>query len=116
MASNNKENTKSLKSFVCSLCDISFDYHYKGRKPPFAKCILLLEDCFVLKDPFSTSGGFINVGGMCSLCGKNVCLSNECSLFYVQRFCLNCAHINLQEFPMELQREITEKMKAKDNG
>ncbi|CAL1526634.1 unnamed protein product [Lymnaea stagnalis] len=106
--------SQPFKQFSCSSCDFVIDYHYKGRKPAFAKCILLHEDCFIMKDPFSTSGGFINVGGMCSLCGRNVCMSNDCSLFYTQRFCLNCAAENIQEFPLELQLEITQKLRTKD--
>lgn len=38
--------------------------------------IRLLEDCYIMKDPFSTSGGFICIGGNCSLCGCSVCMSN----------------------------------------
>ncbi|RUS91510.1 hypothetical protein EGW08_000731, partial [Elysia chlorotica] len=94
--------------FNCTACDFVVDYHYKGRQPPFAKCIMLLEDCYIMKDPFSTFGGFVTVGASCSLCCKDVCLSSDCSLFYTQRFCLTCAHQNLQEFPKQIQ-EVREK-------
>ncbi|BFZ08277.1 hypothetical protein BsWGS_11316 [Bradybaena similaris] len=98
------------QTFTCSSCDFTVDYHYKGRKPPFAKNIVLLEDCYIMKDPFSTSGGFICVGGNCSLCGCSVCMSNDCSLFYTRRLCLKCAGKNIKEFPLELQQEISHRI------
>ncbi|KAK3743346.1 hypothetical protein RRG08_061282 [Elysia crispata] len=102
------------KRFTCTSCDFVVDYHFKGRQPPFAKCIMLLEDCYIMKDPFSTSGGFVTVGGSCSLCSKDVCLSADCSLFYTQRFCLTCAHRNQQEFPKQIQEEILHRAKLRD--
>ncbi|XP_005092263.1 cysteine-rich DPF motif domain-containing protein 1 [Aplysia californica] len=106
-------STKPALPFSCSYCDFAVDYHYKGRKPPFAKNILMLEDCYVMKDPFSTSGGFISVGGMCSLCARNVCMANTCSLFYTQRFCLNCVADRLEEFPQEIQQEVSQRLKER---
>ncbi|GFO06411.1 cysteine-rich dpf motif domain-containing protein 1 [Plakobranchus ocellatus] len=94
------------KRFICGRCDFTAGYHYKGRQPPFANSIMLLEDCYIMKDPFSTFGGFITIGGNCSLCFKDVCVSADCSLFYTQRFCLKCAYLNLKEFPKTLQQEI----------
>ena len=35
----------------------------------------LLEDAYVMKDPFSSEGGIITLGSHCSLCEKAVCLS-----------------------------------------
>ncbi|KAH9508022.1 Cysteine-rich DPF motif domain-containing protein 1 [Bulinus truncatus] len=102
------------KVFSCSTCEFTVNFHYKGRKPPFANCILLHEDCYIIKDPFSTSGGFVTVGGMCSMCGKDVCMSTHCSLFYTQRFCFRCALNNLHEFPHELQLEIMQRMESKN--
>ncbi|CAG5121876.1 unnamed protein product [Candidula unifasciata] len=100
------------KTFSCSSCDFVVEYQYQGRKPPFAKNIMLVEDCYIMKDPFSTSGGFVCVGGICSLCGCSVCMSNDCSLFYTQRFCLKCAGKNMKEFPPELQQEISHRLNS----
>uniref|UniRef100_A0A2C9KLZ3 Cysteine-rich DPF motif domain-containing protein 1 n=1 Tax=Biomphalaria glabrata TaxID=6526 RepID=A0A2C9KLZ3_BIOGL len=110
MAEDKQQHDRRL--FSCTTCDFTVDYHYKGRKPPFANCILLHEECYVLKDPFSSSGGFVTVGGLCSMCNRDVCLSNGCSLFYTQRFCTNCSVKHIQEFPHELQQEIMHKLKS----
>ena len=101
-----------LFPFSCSTCDFAVDYHYKGRKPPFAKSIMLLEDCFIMKDPFSTSGGYICVGGICSVCSKTVCMSNTCSIFYTRRFCLDCVNHQIHEFPKEIQMELSHRLTA----
>ena len=41
----------------------------------------LLEDCYIMKDPFSTSGGLITVGGTCCQCGSVICMSNVSTQF-----------------------------------
>jgi len=103
-----KETEK--REFKCLFCDFVVEYHYFGQKPPFTKDILLLEDCYIMKDPFSTSGGFICVGGSCSLCRLNVCMSATCSMFYTKRFCLKCITENIEEFPSEIKQEVFQKM------
>lgn len=39
-----------------------------------------------MKDPFSTTGGFITIGGICSVCGINVCMSNVS--IYIWELCV----------------------------
>lgn len=34
------ESEKQRQTFACSLCDFVADFHYKGKKPPFAKHIM----------------------------------------------------------------------------
>ncbi|XP_072452698.1 cysteine-rich DPF motif domain-containing protein 1 isoform X1 [Notamacropus eugenii] len=67
----------------------------------------LLEECYVLKDPFtSDKDKFLILGSQCSLCSKLVCVGPECSLFYSKRFCLPCVRENLSAFPQEIQQDV----------
>ncbi|XP_025108691.1 cysteine-rich DPF motif domain-containing protein 1-like [Pomacea canaliculata] len=109
MATNVSSAAEKSKQFTCKLCDFSIEYHYFGTKPPFAKAVVLLEECYIMKDPFSTTGGFITIGGICSVCGINVCMSNDCSLFYTRRFCIPCVLKHVKEFPKEIQQEVERK-------
>ncbi|XP_072452700.1 cysteine-rich DPF motif domain-containing protein 1 isoform X3 [Notamacropus eugenii] len=69
--------------------------------------MLLLEECYVLKDPFtSDKDKFLILGSQCSLCSKLVCVGPECSLFYSKRFCLPCVRENLSAFPQEIQQDV----------
>ncbi|XP_041348313.1 cysteine-rich DPF motif domain-containing protein 1-like [Gigantopelta aegis] len=102
---------KSENQFICSVCNFDTAYNYFGKKPPFAKSLVLLEDAYVMKDPFSTEGGIITLGSHCSLCQKPVCLSNECSLFFTKRFCIDCAKLHMSEFPIEIKQELLRKHK-----
>ena len=40
MAAKSASAEHKVKSFTCSLCQFVFDYHYCGRKPPFAKSLM----------------------------------------------------------------------------
>ncbi|XP_052059916.1 cysteine-rich DPF motif domain-containing protein 1-like [Mytilus californianus] len=97
------------KRFVCHSCKFSSAYHYYGTKPNFAKNIILMEDSYLCKDPFSTEGGFITLGSHCSMCQLSVCCSMECSLFYTKRFCIDCVKSKIGKFPQEIQQEISRK-------
>jgi len=59
----------------------------------------LLEEGYLLPDPFSLSRTPLLVGARCSLCDKDVCASPKCSLFYCRRFCGACVRANQQHFP-----------------
>ncbi|XP_048743486.2 cysteine-rich DPF motif domain-containing protein 1-like isoform X1 [Ostrea edulis] len=98
-----EENSEKPKEiFVCQNCRFSVPYDYFGRRPPFSKSFVLMEEAFVMKDPFSADGGMITLGSNCSSCGAIVCLSQDCSLFYTKRFCLPCVKRNLRDFPSEI--------------
>uniref|UniRef100_A0A3B5JWM7 Cysteine-rich DPF motif domain-containing protein 1 n=1 Tax=Takifugu rubripes TaxID=31033 RepID=A0A3B5JWM7_TAKRU len=61
--------------FSCQLCDLRSPYSYYGQKPPNTRAIVLLEECFVTKDPFSPDREkFLILGSECSLCRKRVCV------------------------------------------
>lgn len=93
-------------TFICSSCKLMEKFNYKGTKPPFARNILYLEECYVMKDPFSLPGRgeVLVLGGDCSLCQKAIC--SACSIFYTKRFCKDCANDNLKNFPPQLQTKI----------
>ncbi|KAM9205851.1 cysteine-rich DPF motif domain-containing protein 1 isoform 1-T3 [Mergus octosetaceus] len=93
--------------FKCQLCGLTAPYTYYGQKPPNTRSIELLEDCYVMKDPFTPDKEKILIlGSLCSLCGLSVCVGAECSLFYSKRFCLPCVNENLQAFPLEIQEDM----------
>ncbi|KAM9313380.1 cysteine-rich DPF motif domain-containing protein 1 [Gastrophryne carolinensis] len=98
--------------FECQLCKLAVPYTYFGRKPPSTQSIILLEECYVMVDPFTPDKDkFLVLGSPCSLCKQVVCVGNECSLFYSKRFCLPCITKNKSEFPPEIQQDL-EKRKA----
>ncbi|XP_019624343.1 PREDICTED: cysteine-rich DPF motif domain-containing protein 1-like [Branchiostoma belcheri] len=105
-----QQDRQKQGDFVCSLCNVSAPFDYLGTTPPFAKSIVLLEMAFVMKDQFSQGKeGHLVLGANCCLCGKCVCLGQNCSLFYTKRFCLPCVLQNIQEFPLEIQDEVAKK-------
>lgn len=103
------EESEIVKEFLCHLCQLRVKYDYFGTKPPFAKSFTLLEDTYVMKDPFSSEMGMISLGSHCSSCQKSVCASGDCSIFYTKRFCLPCVQNKIEEFPVEIQQELKNK-------
>ncbi|XP_028516506.1 cysteine-rich DPF motif domain-containing protein 1-like [Exaiptasia diaphana] len=91
------------------MCHFTCRYDYYGRNPPFSKAVVLLEDAFVVQDPFSPSQSHLTLGSKCSLCSIDVCVGQGCSLFYTKRFCISCAKKNLAEFPEEIKTELSKK-------
>ncbi|XP_026535020.1 cysteine-rich DPF motif domain-containing protein 1 [Notechis scutatus] len=62
-------------TFECELCGLTAPYSYYGHKPPNAYSVTLLEDCYVMKDPFSPDKDrFLILGAQCSVCHKRVCV------------------------------------------
>ena len=93
-------------TFSCYLCHLTENYDYYGRKPRFLRSVVFLEDCYVMKDPFSgpsrTGDKFLVLGSDCVACGESVCQAAKCSVFYTKRFCLTCARANNLHFPPQL--------------
>ncbi|XP_053109642.1 cysteine-rich DPF motif domain-containing protein 1 isoform X2 [Hemicordylus capensis] len=101
-------------TFECELCGLSAPYSYFGQRPPNIYSVVLLEDSYVMKDPFtSDKGKFLILGSRCSLCCKCVCVGTDCSLFYSKRFCLPCVNLHLKEFPLEIQQDLERKAHSK---
>lgn len=92
--------------FTCSYCSLEEKFDYKGAKPPFARQLVYLEDCYIMKDPFSlpNKGEVLVLGADCSVCNKPVCLG--CSIFFAKRFCSKCATDNIQYLPPQLHAKI----------
>ncbi|KAM5336578.1 cysteine-rich DPF motif domain-containing protein 1 isoform 6-T8 [Glossophaga mutica] len=44
---------RPLGVFECQLCSLTAPYSYVGQKPPNTQSIILLEESFVTKDPFT---------------------------------------------------------------
>ncbi|XP_023696273.1 cysteine-rich DPF motif domain-containing protein 1 [Paramormyrops kingsleyae] len=96
--------------FTCELCGLSAPFSYYGQKPPDTRAIVLLEECFVMKDPFSPNRDkFLILGSNCSVCHRTVCVGTDCSLFYTKRFCLPCVHKHLDQFPLQIRNELAKK-------
>ncbi|XP_040886199.1 cysteine-rich DPF motif domain-containing protein 1 [Toxotes jaculatrix] len=101
------------KTFTCQLCGLSIPYTYYGQKPPNTRAIVLLEECFVTKDPFSPEKEkFLVLGSTCSLCSLCVCVGPDCSLFYTKRFCMQCVNKHLDQFPHQIQAELAKKKQS----
>ncbi|XP_036156943.1 cysteine-rich DPF motif domain-containing protein 1 isoform X1 [Myotis myotis] len=98
---------RPLGVFECQLCALAAPYSYVGQKPPDTQSVILLEESYVMKDPFTPDKDrFLILGSRCSVCGRLVCVGPECSLFYSKRFCLPCVQKNLQAFPQEIRQDL----------
>ncbi|KAM5336579.1 cysteine-rich DPF motif domain-containing protein 1 isoform 7-T9 [Glossophaga mutica] len=98
---------RPLGVFECQLCSLTAPYSYVGQKPPNTQSIILLEESFVTKDPFTPDKDrFLILGSRCSICGRLVCVGPECSLFYSKRFCLPCVQENIHAFPQEIRQDL----------
>ncbi|KAF6119536.1 hypothetical protein HJG60_010023 [Phyllostomus discolor] len=96
-----------LGVFECQLCSLTAPYSYVGQKPPNTQSIILLEESFVTKDPFTPDKDrFLVLGSRCSVCSRLVCVGPECSLFYSKRFCLPCVQENVHAFPQEIRHDL----------
>ncbi|XP_020833124.1 cysteine-rich DPF motif domain-containing protein 1 [Phascolarctos cinereus] len=115
MASSSEQELRGM--FECQVCGLTVPYSYVGQKPPNSRTVVLLEECYVLKDPFSSDKDrFLILGSQCSLCSKLVCVGPECSLFYSKRFCLPCVRENLSAFPQEIQQDVEKRYALSKTG
>ncbi|XP_048371772.1 cysteine-rich DPF motif domain-containing protein 1 [Sphaerodactylus townsendi] len=104
-------------TFDCELCGLHVPYSYYGNKPPNAYSVTLLEDCYVMRDPFtSDKDKFLILGSECSLCRKRVCVGTDCSLFYAKRFCLPCTNSHIEEFPLEIKQDLEKRAGSKSQS
>ncbi|XP_061570939.1 cysteine-rich DPF motif domain-containing protein 1 [Cololabis saira] len=100
-------------TFSCDLCGLSTPFTYYGQKPPNTRAIVLLEECFVGRDPFRPDRDrFLVLGSTCSLCSSTVCVGADCSLFYTKRFCMRCVNKHLDQFPHQIQAELAKKKQS----
>lgn len=118
-----KEEEPEKISFKCSSCAMSELVDYFGKSPPFTRNLELLEESFIMKDPFTAPPSkhgkrsfteyFIVLGSHCSLCQAIVC--KQCSLFYKNTFCYPCAQSEVHHFPLEIQSKIRREILAIKN-
>ncbi|NWH49952.1 CDPF1 protein, partial [Fregata magnificens] len=93
--------------FKCQLCGLTAPYTYYGQKPPNTRSIVLLEESYVMKDPFTPDKDkFLILGSILCILLTMLFSSQECSLFYSKRFCLPCVNENLKAFPLEIQEDM----------
>ncbi|XP_028520877.1 cysteine-rich DPF motif domain-containing protein 1 [Apis cerana] len=71
---NSKETITGI--FKCSYCSLEERFDFKGIKAPFARQLTYLEECYIMKDPFSlpNKGEVLVLGADCNFCKKSVCL------------------------------------------
>nr|KAF6367895.1 cysteine rich DPF motif domain containing 1 [Myotis myotis] len=66
---------RPLGVFECQLCALAAPYSYVGQKPPDTQSVILLEESYVMKDPFTPDKDrFLILGSRCSVCGRLVCV------------------------------------------
>lgn len=102
--SSRENNAKD--SFTCDNCKFSVKYDYFGKKPPFSKTTIVLEDAYIMRDPFTDESKCIILGSHCAICNRVLCVSQGCSIFYLKRFCLECVNANKDQFPAEINLEL----------
>ncbi|XP_032077910.1 cysteine-rich DPF motif domain-containing protein 1 isoform X1 [Thamnophis elegans] len=116
MKSGKKRESARMETFECELCGLSAPFSYYGHKPPNAYSVTLLEDCYVMNDPFTPDKDrFLILGARCSRCHKRVCAGPDCSLFYSKRFCLPCVKAHITEFPVEIEDDLKKKAHSKSS-
>lgn len=99
---------KEKKEFTCSICGTSFTYERYGKCKDTKANLCILEDVFSMKDPFSMQSTIpLILGGVCTICSRNICMDTICSLFYTKRFCTDCVKSNAKDFPDEIRRDIS---------
>ena len=58
-----------FNSFVCLMKAHQQEYFV------YIQNYRLLEDAYVIHDPFSPNSGHLTLGGQCRLCSKDICVS-----------------------------------------
>lgn len=110
VVSTTEENVDSepIKYFQCEICNLRERYEYFGNDPPFTKQYKLLENSYVIEDPFvpPKQNQFIILGTHCIKCTKSVCKDSSCSFYYNGTYCMQCAKINCDMFPPSVQEKI----------
>lgn len=103
-----QKEEKEVKYFQCSSCIFKQEYDYFGSNPPQVKNYILLEDGYVIEDPFfpPKRGKIVILGAHCIKCRKSVCKDVNCSVYFDGTFCIQCAKNNLKCFPLTIQEKL----------
>lgn len=94
--------------FNCEICALHERYDYFGNSPPFVRHYKLLENAYIIEDPFlpPKQNEFIILGSHCIKCGKSVCKDSNCSFYYGGTYCIYCAKGSIDSFPQNVQQKI----------
>uniref|UniRef100_A0A1B6L8H0 Cysteine-rich DPF motif domain-containing protein 1 n=1 Tax=Graphocephala atropunctata TaxID=36148 RepID=A0A1B6L8H0_9HEMI len=113
MSEKSSAEVETRPEFQCTVCGLSEIYDYKGKQPPFSKLINLANECYIMKDPFSPPkrGQFLVLGSDCVLCRKPFCQGADCSFYYIDFYCLQCALKNIGLFPSQLHEILCKRKK-----
>ncbi|KAI5741788.1 hypothetical protein M8J76_017087 [Diaphorina citri] len=108
ISENTGDVTETILTFKCELCNLNETYDFFGKSPPWSTKIVLLENAYICKDPFTIpqKKQVLILGSKCSVCEIDVCVSPKCSLFFSKRFCKHCAFKNMTYFPTQIQMKI----------
>lgn len=103
-----KKEGKEIKYFQCSSCIFKQPYEYFGSNPPQVKNYILLEDAYIIEDPFfpPKQGKIVILGTHCIKCRKSVCKDANCSVYFDGTFCIECAKNNIAFFPYAMQEKL----------
>ncbi|XP_053894456.1 cysteine-rich DPF motif domain-containing protein 1 isoform X1 [Malaclemys terrapin pileata] len=78
---DSRKEAQPKGDFECQLCGLTAPYSYYGQKPPNTHSVVLLEESYVMKDPFvPDKDKFLILGSQCSLCNRRVCVGTVESL------------------------------------
>ncbi|XP_039965101.1 cysteine-rich DPF motif domain-containing protein 1 [Bactrocera tryoni] len=118
--SQTDERVPKIK-FQCTMCDMLEMVNYYGKTPPFVYGLKLLEDSFVLRDPFQSppirwkpkAEYFVIIGSRCTVCENVVCKGAECSFYFTCTYCLACAKKHINKFPIESQAKLRKQLEIK---
>lgn len=115
-SSDVKENPKDKHQeniFKCALCNLNEKFEYFGRNPPFLKNYQLLEDAYVIVDPFHppNQNQILILGSYCIHCKKMVCKDMHCSIYFEGTHCIKCAKLHMNNFPVTIQDKIKRNLK-----
>lgn len=97
-----------IKYFECSTCALRVQFEYFGKNPPWYKNYCLLEEAYVIEDPFSPpkQNKIIVLGTHCVKCDRIVCKDSTCSIYFEGTYCIKCAKSNLELFPASVQGKL----------
>ncbi|NXS27592.1 CDPF1 protein, partial [Pomatostomus ruficeps] len=113
---NAPKEVQTPGEFECELCELSALYTYYGQTPPNSRSVVLLEEAYVMKDPFTPDKDkFLIAESHRSLGSRAVCVGavasktscfNNFFFLHTPRFCLPCVKENLKAFPLEIQENM----------
>uniref|UniRef100_A0A914LLS1 Cysteine-rich DPF motif domain-containing protein 1 n=1 Tax=Meloidogyne incognita TaxID=6306 RepID=A0A914LLS1_MELIC len=118
------EYSSNSTDFFCVNCKLSVKCRYGKLELEKAGC---KEECFYMRNPFEPPDfhksqrdyaidDFLVIGANCYICNQQICVDEECSLFYKNTYCLNCVWREKHSFPAELLSNVSkQRSKSKES-